>query len=98
MPSVKAKKGASAAKTAKQKPIGTVTHYYGGLGVAIVKFTKAVETGTNVRFEGATTAFSQTISSLEYDHKPVSAAPKGKEVGVKVEGKVREGDHVYTAD
>lgn len=80
------------------KPIGRVTHYYGGLGVAIVKFNKAVEAGTRVRFEGATTAFSQTIQSMQYDHKPVSAAPKGKEVGVKVDDKVREGDHVYAAD
>lgn len=98
MPNVKTKKGVSAAKTAKQKPIGTVTHYYGGLGVAIVKFTKPVETGAHIRFEGATTAFSQTASSLEYDHKPITVAKKGQEVGMKVEGKVREGDHVYAAD
>ena len=98
MPNAKTKKGAPAVKTAKQKPIGTVTHYYGGLGVAIMKFSKPVTTGTRVRFEGATTAFSQTVSSLEYDHKPIDVAPKGKEVGMKVEDKVREGDHVYAAD
>lgn len=85
-------------KEKKPKPIGAVTHYYGGLGVAIVKFTKPVEIGARVRFEGATTAFSQTISSMQYDHKEITSAPKGKEVGIKVESKVREGDNVYSAD
>ena len=32
-------------KVAKEKPIGKVTHYYGGIGVAIVKFNKAVKKG-----------------------------------------------------
>lgn len=78
------------------KPIGEVTHFYGGVGVAIVKFKKTIAVGTRVRFKGATTDFEETISSMQYDHKPIEGAEKGKEVGVKVGGRVREGDRVYS--
>jgi hypothetical protein len=77
------------------KSVGEVTHYYGNLGVAIVKFNKDVPVGKNVTFLGATTDFSQDINSMELDRKPVTTAPKGKEVGIKVKDKTREGDEVY---
>ncbi len=32
------------------KPVGEVTHYYGGLGVAIVKFSQDMPAGKNVSF------------------------------------------------
>lgn len=77
------------------RPVGEVTHYYGKLEVAIVKFNQDVPAGKNVTFQGATTDFSQDLSSMELDHKPLSSAPHGKEVGVRVKDKVREGDKVY---
>jgi len=77
------------------KPVGEVTHYYGGLGVAIVKFHQDMPEGKNVTFQGVTTDFSQDITSMEFDHKPVTVASRGKEVGIKVKDKVREGDQVY---
>jgi len=77
------------------KPVGEVTHYYGNLGVAIVQFNQDVPVGKNVTFQGATTDFSQDLGSMELDHKQLSAAPRGQEVGVKVKNKVREGDKVY---
>ena len=80
---------------ATKKSIGVVTHYYGGIEVAIVKFKKAVKAGTEVKFCGATTDFSQKIKSMQYDHKDVASAKKGQEVGVKVDDKVREGDEIY---
>jgi putative protease len=79
----------------EEKPIGVVTHYYGGIGVAIVKFNKAVKKGVKVCFSGATTDFDQVIESMQYDHKDVETAKKGQEVGIKVSEKVREGDEVY---
>ncbi|OGY63030.1 MAG: hypothetical protein A2745_00845 [Candidatus Harrisonbacteria bacterium RIFCSPHIGHO2_01_FULL_44_13] len=82
-------------KVKKPKPLGVVTHYYGGIGVAIVKSNKAVKAGTEVHFKGATTDFSQKIESMQYDHKDISSAKKGQEVGLKVDEKVREGDEVY---
>ncbi|MBI5732688.1 hypothetical protein HY967_01880 [Candidatus Jorgensenbacteria bacterium] len=80
------------------KPIGEVTHYYSAIGVAIVKFKKAVAVGAEVRFKGATTDFEETIKSMQYDHKDISSAKKGQEVGIKVGDKVREGDEIYDAE
>ncbi|MEK9170654.1 MAG: translation elongation factor-like protein [Patescibacteria group bacterium] len=83
-------------KVARQDaPIGEITHFYGKLGVAIVRFNRDMAAGKNVTFQGATTDFSQNIDSMELDHKSVSSVPRGKEVGIKVSKKVREGDNVY---
>jgi translation initiation factor IF-2 len=84
-------------KSSEPKPIGEVTHFYGGLGVAIVKFNKKVDVGTKIKFKGATTDFEEKIASMQYDHKPIESAKKGQEVGIKVSDKVREGDLVYEA-
>lgn len=76
------------------KVIGAVTHYYSSIGVAIVKFSKAAKVGEEVHFKGATTDFVESIGSMQYDHKDISSAKKGQEVGIKVKNKVREGDEV----
>jgi len=80
-----------------KKPIGEITHFYGGIGVAIVKFNKAVEVGAELHFKGAHTDFSQVIDSMQFDHKDIKSAKKGQEVGIKVEEKVHEGDEVFEA-
>lgn len=82
-------------KAKEPKPIGEVRHYYGGIGVAVIKFNKAVKVGDRIHIKGATTDFEETLSSMQYDHKAIESAKKGQEVGVKVSGKVREGDKVY---
>ena len=81
----------------EEKPIGEITHYYGGIGVAIVKFNKEVEVGEEIHFKGAHTDFTQTIDSMQYDHKDIKSAKKGQEVGIKVGEKVHEGDKVFKA-
>lgn len=79
----------------KEKPIGKVTHFYGNISVAIVKFNRAVKVGQKIRFEGETTNFSQDIKSMQFNHKEIKTAPKGRQVGIKVKDKVRDGDAVY---
>ncbi len=76
------------------KPIGLVTHFYSQISVAIIKFNKPLAAGTQVHFKGHSTDFIQIIESMQYDHKPLTKAPKGKEIGTKVDQKVREGDMV----
>ncbi len=80
---------------AEEKPIGEITHYYGGIGVAIVKFNTAMDVGSEVHFKGTHTDFVQTIDSMQYDHKDIKSAKKGQEVGIKVEEKVHEGDKIF---
>ena len=83
-------------KTARQdKPIGEVTHYYNHLNVAILRFDQPVSVGQKITVQGHTTDFSQTIDSMQVDHASVQSAPKGKEVGIKIKEKVRQGDKVY---
>lgn len=79
----------------EEKPIGKITHYYGKIGVAIVKFNREVKVGETVHFKGPHTDFTQQISSMQYDHKDIQSAKKGQEVGIKVDQKIREGDEVY---
>jgi hypothetical protein len=90
-------RASESARTRAPKPsaLGTVTHYYNGIRVAIVRFREPVRAGTRVRFSGHTTAFTQTLTSFEYDHKKIARAPKGKQVGVKVAKRVREGDALF---
>ena len=82
---------------AEEKPIGKVTHYYGGIGVAIIKFNREMKVGETIHFKGPHTDFSQKIDSMQYDHKDIESAKKGQEVGIKAEQKVRESDEVYSA-
>jgi len=82
---------------AEEKPIGKVTHYYGGIGVVIIKFNREVKVGETIHFKGPHTDFSQKIDSMQYDHKDIESAKKGQEVGIKAEQKVRESDEVYSA-
>ena len=86
-----------AKKISRGKPIGKVTHYYGGIGVAIVKFNKAVKKGEKICFCGSSTEFDQVIGSMQFDHKDIAVAKKGQEVGIKVDQKVREGEKIYAA-
>lgn len=81
----------------KPKPIGKVTHFYGKIKVAIIKFNKPVKVGTDIIVRGATTESKQTITSMQMDHEPIKLAKKGKEVGVKIKKKVHEGDEVFLA-
>ena len=85
-------------KSSEPKPIGEVTHFYGHLNVAIVKFNKAVKVGARVKFKGVTTDFDEMISSMQFEHKPIEASLKGQEVGIKVSQKVREGAEAFDAE
>src|SRR5262249_2228718 len=59
-------------RLARPKPVGKVTHFFGNIEVAIVKFNKPVKVGARVEFKGATTDFSETIKSMQFDHKPIA--------------------------
>jgi len=93
------KPAAKAKKVVKKsnKPIGTVTHFYNEIGVAIVRFREIVPLGTVLYFKGATTDFKHPVKSMQYDHQSIKVAPKGKQIGIKVPKRVREGDKVHRA-
>lgn len=79
--------------------VGTVTHYYDKLGVAIVKLVETLKIGDKVKFvRGGVDLFEQEVSSLQLDHKDIDKAEKADEVGVKVLEKVGEGTELYKTE
>ena len=60
--------------------VGTVTHYYDKIGVAIVKAGKAIKSGDKLRFGEEDKGFIQEASSMQFDHKPIEKTKKGQEV------------------
>lgn len=80
----------------EEKKIGVVTHYFGHLGVGIIKLEEdSLNVGETIRFKGSTTDFQQAISSLQKEHQNVQKANPGDLVGIQVEKPVREHDQVF---
>ena len=62
-----------------------------------MRFKENIPTGTALHFKGATTDFKQPAKSMQYEHETVKIAKKGKQIGIKVKKRVREGDAVHRA-
>jgi len=77
------------------KLIGKITHYFGNIGVAVLELTDTLKVGDTIRIVGGATDFTQTVESMEIEHKKVKEAKAGDSAGLKVEQKVREGYKVY---
>ena len=80
---------------AERTEVGTIEHYYDKIGVAVLKLSADVHVGDTVSIEGKETNFSQSITSMQIEHKEVKSAKAGESIGMKVDQKVREGDKVY---
>jgi len=80
------------------KKIGTVTHYYGNIGVTIIELSGKLSVGDKVKFEDGKNEFEQTVGSMQIEHKDISSAKKGDTIGLKVGEKVSEGADVYLVE
>ncbi|MBI1967382.1 MAG: hypothetical protein HYS40_05290 [Gemmatimonadetes bacterium] len=75
--------------------IGTVTHYFDRLQVAVVQLTAGeIAIGDRIHFRGHTTEFTETVTSMEVDHRKVERAKAGEEVAIQVVGRARLHDKV----
>lgn len=75
--------------------IGTVTHYFDRLQVAVVQLTAGeIAIGDTIHFRGHTTEFTETVTSMEVDHRKVERANAGEEVAIQVVGRARLHDKV----
>jgi len=81
-----------------EKKIGSITHFFDNISVGIIKLEDGLKIGDKIRIQGATTGFEQEVGSMQYDHEDIESAESGKEVGIKVDEKVREGDEVYLVE
>ncbi len=80
------------------KKIGTVTHYYGNIGVAVVELSGKLSVGDKVKFGDGENDFEQTVGSMQIEHKDISSAKKGDAIGLKVDEKINEGADVYLVE
>jgi len=79
-----------------EEAVGTVTHYYSHLGVAIVQINNSgLKKGDSIHIQGHTTNFIQPVESIELEHQHVDQAAIGQIIGVRVRDHVREHDIVY---
>lgn len=83
------------AKAGEKELIGKITHYFTKIGVAVIDLEAPLAVGDNISVEGATTNFTQTIDSMQIEHKEVKSAKKGDSIGLKMKDRVRSGDNVY---
>lgn len=77
-----------------EQPIGHVTHYFDKIGVAVVQLTEAgLKTGATIHVVGKTD-FSQTVQTMQIDHREVPQGQRGEEVAIKVDQPVRPKDRI----
>jgi len=81
---------------ANEFKVGTVTHYFSHLTVAVIKIeTGSLREGDTIHIKGHTSDFRQRVSSMEVDHVHVAEARPGQSIGLKVTDHAREHDVVY---
>jgi putative protease len=74
--------------------IGKVTHYFDNISVAVLALSKPLKVGDSVHFLGHSTDFTQEVTSIQIEHKPVKSAKAKDDVAIKVEQRVHPNDKV----
>ena len=80
---------------AEVREVGSVTHYFTKIGVAVVELNDTLSVGDRILIKGMTTNIEQTVDSMQIEQESIKKAEAGQSVGLKVEDRVREGDVVY---
>ena len=73
--------------------VGTVTHYFDKIGVAVVDLTGDLSVGDKVRIGNP--GLIQEIKSIQVEHEKIESAGKGESIGLKVDEPVKKGDEVF---
>ena len=74
---------------------GRVNRYFARIGVVGIELTGDLALGDTIRIRGHTTDLTQDVESMEIEHDAVERAPVGSSLGVKIDGRCRQGDRVY---
>lgn len=75
--------------------IGKVTHYYGKIGVGVIKLSRDIKLGDNLHYKGDNIDFEQELTVMQLNHKDVSKARIGDSIGIKLNQKVYVDDLVF---
>lgn len=79
----------------KLREVGTITHYFPKIGVAVLELSDTLSVGDSILIKGMTTDFEETVRSMQIEHANIVKAQAGQSVGLKVSARVRKGDTVY---
>ncbi len=82
--------------SSKEKIVGKVEHTFDKINVITTTLKTPLKVGDVIRIKGATTDFLQEVDSIQINHKTVLKAKKGDGIGIKVSGKVRDNDMIFT--
>jgi len=76
------------------KKIGTVTHWYDKLGVAVIKLTGKLSKGDSIMIQKGGEEFTETVESLQINHESVTSAKKGDDAAIQLSKRAKEGSAV----
>jgi putative protease len=80
----------------EEKKVGEIVKFFGKINVAAIRLTEgSLKVGDTIHIVGHTTDVTQTIDSMQIENKNVQEAGPGADLGIKVNGRVREHDVVY---
>ena len=82
-------------KKTLEKSAGKVAHYFDHISVAALILKAPLAVGDLIKIKGHNKEFTQTITSMQVNHKPVMKGKKGDDVAIKVDQPVREKDEVF---
>ena len=77
------------------KEIGTVTHFFDKVSVAVIELSAGLKVGDKIQIKGTTTDFTQKVASMQVEHEKLDKAKKGDAIGLKVKERVRPNDKVF---
>ncbi|MDD5656220.1 MAG: hypothetical protein PHF00_03090 [Elusimicrobia bacterium] len=78
-----------------EKEIGKITHYFQHVSAGVIALADELQVGDTIHIRGAHDDITQVVESMQVEHKPVSAAKPGDQVGIKVSHKVHPHDKVF---
>jgi len=80
----------------EEKKVGEVIKFFGKINVAAIRLTEgSLKVGDQIHITGHTTDITETIASMQIENKNVQEAGPGADIGIKIQGKVREHDVVH---
>lgn len=75
---------------------GKITHYFDKIGVAVLAITdENIKVGDKIRIGEFGVGVEQKVDSMQVEHRAITEAKAGEEVGLKVISAVKSGDFVY---
>ena len=78
-----------------EEPIGKITHFFGKIGVGVLALSGSLKAGDRIKVGEGEEAFEQEVASMQVEHKEITEAAAGQEVGLKLEKPAKTGVLVY---